>query len=255
MQLEKSIYESTLELQNTIKAYEFSKNRLDHQNYFQSRLIGAITHDIKSPLKYLMMTGEALFKSNAKEVDKEGLEAIYTSSSQIYHFTDNLLQYAKGFTTKDLDAKQIINLHELIQKKVSIFKPIAKIQNTVISNRVNREIKINTNHQLLAVILHNILDNAVKFTYNGKITFDYFKVENSNKIIIKDSGIGMKPYQVDWCNSDEDDLDQTKSIENRPSPAGLGLIMVKELNKIIKGKLKVSSIEGKGTIFEILIND
>jgi signal transduction histidine kinase len=47
----------------------------------------------------------------------------------------------------------------------------------------------------------------------------------------------------------------TTSIDIKPSPAGLGLIMVKELNKIIKGTLNVSAIEGKGTTFEITLND
>lgn len=255
LQLEKSIDESTLELQSTIKAYEFSKNRLDHQSYFQSRLISAITHDIKSPLKYLMMTGEALYKNSSKEIDKEGLEAIYKSSSQIYHFTDNLLQYAKGFTTSDLNTKETFNLDHLITEKIAIFKPIAKNQGTKITNTIAHDVVIKTNQQLLSVILHNLLDNAVKFTSNGEIEFSFTKMEGAYKITVKDTGIGMKAYQVDWCNHTNDSLAQTTSIDIKPSPAGLGLIMVKELNKIINGTLKVSAIESEGTIFEITLAD
>lgn len=253
LHLQERIYESTLELQSTIKAYDFSKNRLDHQSYFQSKLISAITHDIKSPLKYLMMTGESLYKNSPKEIDKEGLKAIYTSSSQIYHFTDNLLQYAKSFTNIDINSKQTFNLHQLITDKIAIFNPIAKTQNTKIINNIDSDITIKTNRQLLSVLLHNLLDNAVKFTNSGEICFSFVKMADRYKITIKDTGIGMEPYQVDWCNNTDDSLQQTTSIEDTPSPSGLGLIMVKELNKIINGELKVSSIKTKGTTFEITL--
>lgn len=253
--LEKRINESTIELQQTIKAYESSKNRLDHQNYFQNKLIDAITHDIKTPLKYLNMTAEALIKVDSKKIDKEGLKAVYTSSSQIYHFTDNLVQYAKGFTTKDLESKHTFNLHALIEEKIAIFSQIAKGQNTIIINTIDKNVSIKTNQQLLAVIIHNLLDNAVKFTFNGKIKFSYLKHVQGYTITISDTGIGLKPYQVEWCNNTIDNLEQTKSLENTHSPAGLGLIMVKELNKIINGKLKAHAVLGEGTTFEITLND
>jgi len=255
LNLEYRINESTLHLQNIIKAYEFSKNRLDHQSYFQTRLIGAITHDIKSPLKYLMMIGEALYKNDSKAVDKEGIKAIVDSSNQIYHFTENLVQYAKGFTNSDLNTKQTFNFYILVEEKIAIFKPIAKTQNTSIKNEIDKEELIKTNKHLLSVIVHNLLDNAVKFTYSGKISISLIKIDIGFKIIVKDSGIGMNPIQLAWCNYKEDSLQQTKSIENEPSAAGLGLIMVKELNKIIGGAIYVSAVEGEGTVFEITLTD
>ena len=80
-------------------------------------------------------------------------------------------------------------------------------------------------------------------------------MEESYKITLKDTGIGMKPYQVEWCNNTDDSLAQTTSIDIKPSPAGLGLIMVKELNKIINGTFNVSAMEAKGTTFEITLSD
>lgn len=249
------IEESTLELKEIIKAYEFSKNRLDHQSYFQTRLIGAITHDIKSPLKYLMMIGEALYKSDSKAVDKEGIKAIVDSSAQIYHFTENLVQYAKGFTSNDLNTKQTFSFYTLVEEKIAIFKPIAKTQNTSIINKTDKEVLVKNNRHLLSVILHNLLDNAVKFTYAGNIFISLVKTEENFKIVIKDSGIGMSAEQMAWCNNTEDSLQQTTSIKSQPSGAGLGLIMVKELNKIIGGVLNVSAVEGEGTTFEITVKD
>jgi signal transduction histidine kinase/ligand-binding sensor domain-containing protein len=254
-QLQISINESTLELQNIIKAFEFSEKRLEHQSYFQTRLIGAITHDIKSPLKYLMMIGEALYKNDSKVQDKEGIKAIMDSSAQIYHFTENLVQYAKGFTNNDLNTKQTFNFYILVEEKIAIFKPIAKTQNTSIKNEIDKEELIKTNKHLLSVILHNLLDNAVKFTYAGKISISLIKIDFGFTIIIKDSGVGMSPNQLAWCNNKEDSLQQTTSIESELSDNGLGLIMVKELNKIIGSVIYVRATEGEGTTFEITLTD
>lgn len=253
IQLEESISERTNELQNTIKAYETSQKRLEQHSYFQRRLIAAITHDIKSPLKYLMITGESLYKSaNSEQTDLDGLKAMYTSSSQIYHFTENLLAYAKGFTNEDLNIKTTFNLSRLIDEKISIFQGIANSQGTTIHNLIPKEVSIETNEQLLSVILHNLLDNAVKFTTVGEISF-YCSIEDEQtSITIKDTGIGMKPYQVLWCNR-INNPQQAADLENTPLNAGMGLIMVKELVRTIGAEVYVVANPGKGTVFEITL--
>ncbi|KQC00136.1 two-component regulator propeller domain-containing protein [Pedobacter sp. Hv1] len=253
IQLEESISERTNELQNTIKAYESSQKRLERHGYFQRRLIAAIAHDIKSPLKYLMLTGESLYKSSTpSHIDMDGLKAIYTSSSQIYHFTENLLTYAKGFTNEDLNVKTTFNLNALIEEKIAIFQGIANSQGTTIHNLIDKKTTIETNEQLLSVILHNLMDNSVKFTHVGEISF-YCKVdEHQTSIFIKDTGIGMKPYQVLWCNR-INETGQPVDLNDAPLNAGLGLIMVKELIMAIGGKIYVVATLGRGTTVEIIL--
>ena len=254
-QLEENIFERTQELQSTIKAYEISQKRIGHQFYFQRRLIAAITHDIKSPLRYLMMTGEALYKSEKnKPVDEEGLKAIYTSSTQIYHFTANLLEYAKGFTNEALQTKTKFNLHHLVEEKIAIFQSIANTHSIRIDNLVKPDTNISSNKQLLSVILHNLLDNAVKFTSVGEISFDYETIDNCSKIMVKDSGKGMKPNQVTWCNEPNTE-EMIKNKNEIDANGGLGLIIVKELLQMIDGQLYVEAEVNKGTSFEITLWD
>ncbi|WP_379090821.1 ATP-binding protein [Pedobacter sp. UC225_65] len=251
LQLEESISERTHELQNTIKAYETSQKRLEQHGYFQRRLIAAITHDIKSPLKYLMITGESLYNSSThNEIDRDGLKAMFTSSSQIYHFTENLLTYAKGFTNEDLNVKTTFNLSRLIEEKIAIFQGIANSQGTTIHNLIHKEVQIETNEQLLSVILHNLIDNSVKFTNVGEISFSFQVNGDKISIFIKDTGIGMKPYQVLWCNKINDPF---ADLNDTPLHAGLGLIMVKELIKAIGGKIYVVATLGRGTTVEIIL--
>jgi signal transduction histidine kinase len=97
---------------------------------------------------------------------------------------------------------------------------------------------------LLNVIIHNLLDNATKVTRKGSIRIFAQAINNEIQIIIEDTGPGMIPEIVDWCN--DPDVIKQEGNENT-IPMGLGLLIVKELLASIDGKLRVESNPGKGT--------
>src|SRR5690606_27621124 len=216
-----------------------------HQTGFQKRLIAAITHDIKSPLKYLMIIARDLETSNqrSRECQNEDLRLIHLSAFRIYHFTDNLLKYSQLRLDKGIVYKTHFNVSDLINENIAIFEHAAASYGTSIGSLTETETYFYTSKEILSVIIHNLLDNAVKFTQNGHVSISAYQEKNELKLIITDSGMGMDREMVNWCNN-------TFSQKTPPplaNESGLGLVMVKELLSSINGLLHVSSRLGKGT--------
>jgi Signal transduction histidine kinase len=247
-QLEQRIAERTGELEQTLAALQVSEEQLRRQTRIHERLITAMAHDIKSPLKYMTDAAWNLVKRSANQQGIEDIQLqsrlLFESGTRIYYFTDNLLQYIKLYARQGIITMEPVNLYNVVDEKVRIFTDIAAIQCTVIHNQVPMEALVNSNARLLGVIIHNIIDNAVKVTNKGTITITTTDEPDLHRISIADTGPGMREDIMDWCNTQPAPRDLPESM-------GMGLMIVKELLVLVNGRMEVE--RRGGTIVHILL--
>lgn len=241
--LKKKIAEQTFQLRSTISTLRKTKENLRKEISNHKKLIGTITHDIKSPLRYLAMTGKYIYQNSHDNIDMEGIKALYTSSFQLYNFVDNLLEYAKVSESEEENSSEpYYNLYDLVDEKIKIFLNIAASQKTSIINTISINEKVNISRLLFSIIIHNLLDNAVKNTSSGKIIFNSGNINNETFLSIEDTGSGMPPHLVDFYNN----LVTLKPIQNQKK-GGMGLQMISELLVIVNGKMEIESRINNGT--------
>jgi signal transduction histidine kinase len=250
--LEKRIAERTREMEFMLNELIISKHELLERNRIQQRLLTAISHDIKSPLKFLEMVARQFLENLKNGADDRATSVrvaglLQEGSYRLYLLTDNLLQYLKLYSTEGIIVTQPVHLHSLVEEKRTLFADIAASGGNKIRNQISSDLEVNSDVTLLNVILHNLLDNAVKVTKDGLIIIDG-KINESNVIIqVSDTGAGMRAHLVEWCN----DTQQLRS--NVGVTGGLGLIIVKELVHLIGGKLEVRSQPGNGTVIQLVL--
>ncbi|MCO6148355.1 ATP-binding protein [Flavobacterium sp. NRK1] len=243
IQLEKQVVLKTQQLQNTIVTLRKTKDDLSKQVTNHKNLIKTITHDIKSPLRFIAITGRFLYKNIEKPeaIVKEDIKAIYSSSSQLYHFVDNFLEYAKE-TDLNNNESQPYSLYSLIQEKSDFFENIASAAKTTLINNIDKNIVITVNRHLLSIILHNIIDNAIKNTINGTISFKAVINNKTVAIRIKDTGRGIEPGKLKYYQ----DLLEGSLPSKRQK--GIGLHMIIELLAVMGGTMNINSKKDSGTV-------
>ena len=250
VQLEKQVLVKTEQLQNTIVALRKTRDNLSKQVTNHKKLIKTITHDIKSPLRFLAITGRFVYNNIEKKSDtlKDDVKAIHTSSTQLYHFVDNFLEYAKE---TDIDTYQSdpYLLYDLVNEKAVFFKNLANAAKTIIVNNVNSSLLTTINRHLLSIILHNLLDNAIKNTYNGIIAINAVIDNKSLAITIRDNGKGMLPEIANHYQSLSKGMD-IKKITGK----GMGLSMIVDLLAIMEGYMTIISKEDVGTTITVCFN-
>lgn len=242
------------QLEAIINDLEKTKEDLNTEIIQHKKIIGTISHDIRSPLKYIQLIAKHL-STNTKKIKDPIIHkyviSIYKSSSQLYEFTKTLIEYSKIYI-EDKDYNQIYySVHDLIESKKNFFEEIALNNNTKIINNTDLKLNSNINIRIISIIIHNLLDNAVKNTNSGHIEIG--AQSDSKKITywIKDTGTGMSSDIIDYY---------TKLFENRDpeklilSTYGIGLHLVLELLIILKGNITFSNPNNEGTIVTISIN-
>jgi Signal transduction histidine kinase len=142
-----------------------------------------------------------------------------------------------------------IDLRELVEEKIDIFSSIAETNNTVILNNVPPELQFCANYQSLAVVLHNLLDNAVKNIREGEIMISAMHGEGMIQVSIEDTGTGLPPALLHWINAYWHPM--RKVEDTMPAHNGLGLIIVMELLEQMKGRLTAENKPYCGAVVKI----
>lgn len=251
---EKNIKKQKEQLQDFIEDLEKTKIELSTEIIQHKKLIGTLSHDIKSPLKYLAMTSKYIYEESKNYDDakfKKNTKSVYSSALQLLNFIDSLLTYSKIFFEGKSSENLVYHLKELVQTKCNLFNEIAEASNNILVNEIDKNVITKTNKDILSVILHNILDNAIKNTENGIIKI-YSHIKNKKLyLVVEDTGKGFKEDDLIYYNQLSNEQSAEKLILRN---SGMGLPMIIELIHILHGDLKISNNHDKGSKIEIIID-
>jgi signal transduction histidine kinase len=137
----------------------------------------------------------------------------------------------------------------MVEQVLSILNSLAKQKKLVIVNRVDPSVTIYQFYEPLKILLYNLLTNAIRFTEKGSISVEFSQHEDKSVLSVKDEGIGMTPEQIQRITADEVVI-TAASVDNKKGH-GLGYLIIKDLLKMIVGKLEIDSSKGKGTTVSI----
>jgi K+-sensing histidine kinase KdpD len=249
---EKDLKSKKAQLHDIIMDLEKTKIELSTEIVQHKKLIGTISHDIKSPLKYLTITNKYIYEESKNYEDekfKKNTKSVYSSTLQLYNFIDSLLTYSKIFFGGKSSENSIYHLKELVQTKCDLFHEIADASKTALVNEIDKNVTTKVNKDILSVILHNILDNAIKNTEYGTIRI-YSHIKNKKLyLVVEDTGKGFKEEDLLYYNQLSNQQSTEKLILKT---SGMGLNMILELIHIIHGAIKFHSEVDKGSKIEII---
>ncbi|MDP9959374.1 sensor histidine kinase [Chryseobacterium lathyri] len=253
-ELEEIINSRTRSLSDTVEKLEITKRKLHKEIEQQKKLIGTITHDITTPVKFIALTAkEALNKDDFSEQHSEKiLNSIYKSSDQLYNFTITLKEYSDIYTHHQSDKTELYSLHKLIEEKKILFNAIAENNNTAIINNVDKTLWVWIGKNILSAIVHNLLDNSVKFTKDGFITIESNVEGNTITLLIRDTGIGMDEKKIEYYTKLQDNIENEKLLLQK---YGMGLHLVLQLLQMIEGKIVIKKNKLKGTTFKLILTN
>jgi signal transduction histidine kinase len=248
---EEGVQNRTLELNSMVLELERSEEKLSDQLHFQRMLNENITHDVNAPLKYLSIyTNEVMEQvKGSKLPDISQVEHIHDATNRIYALVDNLTKFLK--TRYKQPTLSSINVHNLVQQKLEMFRIGAKRKSNQLENNTAPDLSVNQNEILLGILLHNLIDNAVKHTIGGSIIVQtHCDEEGLLSLRIQDTGQGMTEEQVRKYNH----FFRSNNFNKSERPSGFGLIIVKEIARILALKISMESVLNKGTTVIITIS-
>ncbi|SDF71351.1 Signal transduction histidine kinase [Dyadobacter soli] len=251
--LEAAVAERTDALHQALGSLQRSQEELEHQLYIQSRLVASITHDVRGPFNYLVVVSDKIRQlSQQARFDEIGphSEQLHKQLETMFGFVKNLLDFARLPVQQKLGQFEKVNLGELISQKAKLFQGLIQTNNNKLSLETDPAINVLSNPNLLGIVLHNLIDNANKHTRSGEIRLTTKIVDAHVRVVIENTGNAASGAVIEWFNADVNSIGIERLEDSGISP-GIGLILVKEIAKILNLKVEMETY-GQGTRLSIL---
>lgn len=242
-----------LELEKKIDQEEKKlREKIEHDK-IKDEFFSNLSHELRTPLTIILGTLQLLentCESHEHKQDKR-YKTLKQNGYRLLRLINNLLDITKidaGYFDIKMDKYNIVSLVEDITSSVIEY---VESKGLYIEFDTEVEEKIVSCHlESMDRIILNLLSNAVKFTPKGGSIFVHIFDEVDNvKIIIKDTGIGIKEENIDLIFDRFRQVD--KSFTRTHEGSGIGLSIVKSLVEMQGGTIFLSSEYGKGSEFII----
>ena len=241
-------------LKENNKQLESLKQEADNANKEKSLFLANMSHEIRTPMNGILATIQLLQSTNISTDQSKYIKMLKESSDICLAVINNLLNISKiesgNFKLSDnpFDLKETINSmynNLLISGNSKGLEARYYLDPTINFQVSGDELK-------LKQVLNNLINNAVKFTDNGYVSFRVKLVTSDDNIekiefTIKDSGIGIEDSFKEkiFHNFSQGDL----SLEKKSMGTGLGLVISKQLAILMNGDILFESIVGQGATF------
>ncbi len=223
----------------------------------KNRLMGIVSHDLRSPFSGMHGLLELLdqeydhIDSNKK---REMIHKLHNSAVSIHELLEDLLSWASYNSEKIPFNPVNLKLSDVIDEVNDVYAERASNKNIALeTNSVNAIVFADRN--MLKTILMNLISNAIKFSYqNSSVIIKAFINNNDHKVVIQvvDTGTGVAPEMKQQMVTPQKFTSSPGTAGEKGS--GVGLMLVHELLEKHDSKLIINSTKGEGTVmsFELL---
>ena len=210
-------------------------------------LIQNVTHELRTPLTAISGNAELLLNDTEADSRMRHAQTIHDAAGRMAGMINSLLVYFRLDSGKETPSVKPFKLCSIAETLKTEFEPLAKNKgldfkaegetNEIVSGDKNRIISIGG----------NLLSNAIKFTSSGTVTLSTDYKNDVFALSVSDTGTGMTKEQQQRIFTPFERLGNAVTEDG----FGLGLAIVADTVKLLKGSITVESEPGKGSRFTV----
>ncbi len=252
--METLLFEKNVAYENQNIELKIAKEKAEESDKLKSSFLANLSHEIRTPMNAILGFTDLLKKPEFTSDRRNSfISIIHKSGNYLLSIINDIIEISKidsGQVSVTKTPVEINNFLEELHQSFSVTIPKDKdIQLIIRLPKERIKNAILTDEVKLRQILSNLINNAIKFTEQGSVTFGYEKVnENTLNFFVDDTGIGIdkKHHQIIF--------ERFRQIEGdnaiKKGGSGLGLAISKAYVEMLGGNLSFTSIPNKGSIFK-----
>lgn len=219
----------------------------------QNNFILSVSHELKTPIASSKLQLQTLLKH---ELDREKqiqlLNNALKETDRLHKLVDNVLLVTQVENKNDSSHLTRINLSELIEHTVERYFEMY-LENKWIKLIIEPSVFIKGDKDLLPSLIINLVENAIKYSYETLQVTLTLKIENDKVLFeVADNGCGIPDSEKQkifekFYRSGNEETRKTKGT-------GIGLFIVKQICNAHQASINVSDNKPSGSVFQISFN-
>ena len=225
-----------------------AKLEAEQANLSKTKFLAAVSHDLMQPLNAARLFTGALLERREPQANETLVRNVSNSLEDVENLLGTLVDISKldaGVIKADIAP---FALSELLDNLAVEFTQLARSEGLEL-HFVGCSALVRSDIQLLARILRNLLSNAIRYTYSGRVVLGCRRQHQRLSIQVWDSGMGIAEDRLEeifqeFKRGDVQRRDQDRGL-------GLGLAIVEKIAGILGHRITVKSWPGKGSMFAV----
>jgi PAS domain S-box-containing protein len=229
-----------------------AKENAEKSDKLKSEFLAHMSHEIRSPVNTIMnyanLIEEELFERLSDEL-KDGFKVINDGGMRLIRTIDLILNMSQIQTNTYIPNYHYLDIDkQILSSIIPEFFYRAKKKGLELIYTINSENPlIYADDYTVGQIFANLIDNALKYTKNGKIEITVFNENNNLSVEVIDTGIGISDEYLPnlFAPFTQEEMGYTRRFDG----TGLGLALVKKYVEINNAEILVESEKDKGAKF------
>lgn len=221
----------------------------------RSEFVANVSHELRTPLTSIRGFVETLLDSGTDdpEMTRHFLGIIASETGRLSKLVEELLYLSKIEERRVVHRWQRVEIGDLVDRVLAVCGNHAEEKGISIrANLPSRLPPLFGDPDMLAQVLINLMDNAIKYTPSGgNVTVSASTEEDEIRIDVADTGVGIPADSLSRIFERFYRVDKARSREL--GGIGLGLAIVKHIIKGHGGRVEVKSAPGRGSVFTIYL--
>ncbi|MEW5761661.1 MAG: two-component system histidine kinase PnpS [Bacillota bacterium] len=220
----------------------------------RTEFVANASHELRTPLTSIRGFVETLLDGaiDDPQLARRFLGIIDDETRRLSNLVDGLLDLARVEEKRAAFRRQPVNLRDLVERAVGMFERQTREKGLELTVEIPPDLPaIEGEPDLLARVVINLIDNAVKFTPRGAIRIRGRAVENGVELEVEDTGTGIPAESLPRVFERFYRVDKARGRET--GGTGIGLSIVKHIVERHGGTVGVESTLGKGSKFTVFL--
>ena len=238
------------------QAYEEERRRaeaLAEIDRVKTQFFSNVSHEFRTPLTLMLGPLEELLEEPALSGDhRREIQVIQRNGLRLLRLVNALLDFSRVEAGRAQAVYQPVDLATFTGQLASSFKSAcekAGLRFDVDCNILPQPVFID--REMWEKVVFNLLSNAFKFTFHGRIGIAVRGAEGYAELTVSDTGTGIPADDLTRIFERFHRIDGAQGRTHEGT--GIGLALVQELVKLHGGTVEVESVLGKGTRFIVRI--
>lgn len=230
-----------------------AKEKAEASDKLKTAFLNNISHEIRTPLNGILGFAPMIIDPSCTDEEKsEFLDVLNQSSKRLMQTITDYMD-ASLIASANIDVrKSTFVINDVLNEIENEFQDACKskgLEFTIETPFDFKDVLLNSDRELFKKIISHLMDNALKFTKNGSILIRIAINDNSLRIAVKDTGVGIREdvLATVFKHFVQEENSNTRGYEG----SGLGLSIVHGLLNLIEGTIHAESAKGIGSTFTV----